>query len=161
MKLAPIGRRRFDYAEEPRMTFHRMHALALAAMLLGAPAAAHAVELKVMAPNIKPEAGRVVVRVYNDAAKWKTGAGPVASVVAQVQDGVATAVFQLPAGRYAASAFQDRNGDGKLGVLPFDWPTEPSGYSGVSRPMFGRPPWDKSDFPLSEDERTTVFVRLN
>lgn len=137
-------------------------ALFLAALFLGAPAPAHAVELRVMVPNLKPQGGRVVVSLYKDPEAWKAGGAPLQSVTLPVQDGRVTAVFQTPAGRYAVAAFQDRNGDGKLGLLPFGWPTEPSGYSGVTRrPMFGRPDWDRADFPVSEDQRTTVFVRLN
>jgi uncharacterized protein (DUF2141 family) len=137
-----------------------MHALALAATILAVPAAARALELRIMIPNLKPEAGRVVVSVYNDAAAWKAGSAPFRTAALPVVEGRATASFQVPAGRYAVAAFQDRDGDGKLGQLPFGWPTEPSGYSGVTRPMFGRPDWDRSDFSLNEDERTTVFVRL-
>lgn len=135
-------------------------ALWSAALLLAAPASAHAVELRVMIPNLKPQGGPVVVSLYKDADAWKAAAAPLLSVTLPVQDGRVTAVFQAPPGRYAVAAFQDRNGDGKLGLLPFGWPTEPSGYSGVSRPMFGRPPWDQADFPVNEDQRTTVFVRL-
>lgn len=143
------------------MTSGKMHAMAIAAMLLGAPAGAQALELRVMTPNLKPEGGRVVVAVYNDPKAWKAGGAPQYRAVLPVQDGRVTAVFQAPAGRYAVAVFQDRDGDGKLGQLPFGWPTEASGYSGVAnRPMFGRPAWDAADFPLQDDQRMTVFVRL-
>jgi uncharacterized protein (DUF2141 family) len=137
-----------------------MHALALAAMILAAPAGALALDLQLMIPNLKPEGGKVVVSIYNDPDAWKAGGPAFRTAVVPVQDGMAVVRFDVPPGRYAAAAFQDRNGDGRLGVLPFDWPTEPSGYSGVNRPLFGRPAWDRSDFPTNEDERTTVFVRL-
>ena len=142
------------------MTPPRMHALALAAILLGAPATAGAVGLQVMIPRVKPEDGKVVVQVYNDPVAWKAGGKPMHVTAAAFRDGVAVVQLQVPPGRYAIAAFQDKNGDGKLGTLAFGWPTELSGYSGVTRPMFGRPDFDKSDFNVSEEQRTTVFVRL-
>jgi uncharacterized protein (DUF2141 family) len=142
------------------MTHTRMHALALAAIILAAPASARALDLQLMVPNLKPEQGPVVVSVYNDPAAWKAGGPAFRTAVVPVQDGRAVVRFDVPPGRYAAAVFQDRDGDGRLGALPFGWPTEPSGYSGVTRPMFGRPSWDRADFSVTEDERTTVFVRL-
>ena len=143
------------------MTSGKLHAAVLAATVLMAPAGAQAVELRIMAPNLKPENGRVVVAVYNDPNGWKSGAAPFRTAVLPVAEGRVTAVFQLPEGRYAAAVFQDRDGDGKLGLLPFGWPREPVGYSGIAnRPLFGRPGWDVSDFAVQEDVRMTVFVRL-
>lgn len=145
------------------MTVARMHALALAAMILTATptvAAPSAVELQIMIPNVKPDAGAVVVSLYRDPAPWSQGGEPLLRTTASVTQGIATARFHLPAGRYAVEAYQDRNGDGRLGVLPFGWPTEPVGYSGGARPLFGRPPFERALFPVNEDARTTVFVRL-
>jgi len=143
------------------MTFGKLHAAMLIGLLLAAPVAAQAGELKLMVPDLKPANGPVVVWLYNDAIGWKGGAAPFRSAAPPILDGRATATFEAPEGRYAAVAFQDRNGNGKLDVLPFGWPTEPVGFSGVAnRPWFGWPDWDRSDFQVQEGQYTTVFVRL-
>lgn len=139
----------------------RMHALALAATLFAAagPASA-AVELQVMIPVARPQAGPIRVELHHGAGSWSGTGVPLQSGVATVQDGVATARFFVPEARYAVMAYQDRNSDGRLNLLPFGFPTEPVGFSGGLRPLFGRPTWDQSDFGVTEGERTTVFVRL-
>ncbi len=143
------------------MAVPRMHALALAAMLFAAPVVAKAaVELQVMIPAAGPQAGPIRVELHHDAATWTGTGSPLQSVVAPVANGVATVRFLLPEGRYAVMAFQDRDSDGRLAMLPFGFPTEPVGFSGGLRPMFGRPTWDQSDFGVFDGERTTVFVRL-
>jgi len=145
-----------------RMKSVRMHARALVATFLAAiaaPVCAAAAELQVMIPNLRPQ-GSVVISIYADPVAWRDGGSPIRTAVTPVEDGMAVARFDVPPGRYAAVAFQDRNGDGRLNALPFGWPMEPVGYSGGVRPLFGRPSWDRADFGISEDERTTVFVRL-
>jgi len=143
------------------MTSGKLHAAVLTALLLAAPGAAQAVELRLMVPNLKAANGPVVVWLYSDANGWKSGAAPFRSAAPPIQDGRVTATFEIPEGQYAVVAFQDRNGDGKLDALPFGWPTEPVGFSGVTdRPWFGRPDWDAADFSVQNDQRLTVFVRL-
>jgi uncharacterized protein (DUF2141 family) len=144
------------------MAAARMHALALAATLFAAPAPAlaAAVELQVMIPVANPRAGPIRVELHAESASWSGTGAPAQSVVAPVENGVATARFLLSQSRYAVMAYQDRNSDGRLDLLPFSFPTEPVGFSGGLRPWFGRPTWDQSDFGVVEGERTTVFVRL-
>jgi len=141
-----------------------MHGLALAAILMtgsaaAAPAPAPLLEFQVMVPNLTPQ-DRVVVTLYNDPAAWKSDGKPFATTVATVEEGVGRVRFRAPAGEYAVAAFNDRNGDGRLGTFWFGWPTEPVGYSGGRRPLLGRPDWASADFAITPDQRTTVFVRL-
>jgi uncharacterized protein (DUF2141 family) len=144
----------------------RLHAAVLAASLvLGSAAAGPAmpaspsVGLQVIIPNLKPD-GQVVIAVYNDPGAWQAEGQAFRVAVTDVRDGMASASFTAPPGRYAVAVYQDKNGDGRLNLLPFRWPAEKVGFSGGERPLVGRPSWDKADFGLGAGERTTVFVRL-
>lgn len=148
------------------MTDARLHAAVLAVALVlgwspvgGAAAAPASLPLQVIIPNLKPE-GQVVIAVYNDPGAWQAEGKAFRVAVTDVRDGMATASFTAPPGRYAVAAYQDRNGDGRLNLLPFRLPAEKVGFSGGQRPLVGRPSWDKADFGLTAGERTTVFVRL-
>jgi uncharacterized protein (DUF2141 family) len=132
------------------------------ALVLGGGAAAQsapAVDLRVIVPNVAGS-GSVVILLYNDPAAWTAEGRAFRTVVTPVKNGMAEAQFKASPGRYAVAAFQDRNGDGQLNLLPFRWPAEKVGYSGGVRPLIGRPSWDKADFGLEEGARTTQVVRL-
>ena len=121
---------------------------------------AWALDLRVIVPNLK-STGRVAVAVYDDIGAWSGDGKPLATAVVPVEGGRADVTFRgLKPGQYAVTAFQDRNGDGRLGRLPFGWATEPVGYTNGARALFGRPKWDDADFVITDDQRTTVFVRL-
>lgn len=145
---------------EPRLrAFCLTFAAAWAAAPLAAAQPAELVDLQVIAPNLAPQ-GSVVIAVYNDPGAWRTEGRPYRTATVPVRDGQAMARFSVPPGRYAVSAFQDKNGDGRLDKAPFGWPLEKVGYSGGERPLFGPASWDKADFGLEVGVRTTQVVRL-
>ncbi len=64
----------------------------------------------------------------------------------------------MPPGSYAVAAFQDLDGDGRLGRTPLGLPTEPYGFSnGAGRR--GRPDFAAAAFRLGEPG-ASLRVRL-
>lgn len=125
--------------------------LALMAAALIAPAA-HAQEafgdLTLSFPGLKTPTGKVMIAVYDSAQGWSTGK-PARVAQANAADVAPGAkIVALPPGTYAVRAFQDVDGDGKMGTNPFGLPVEPYGFSKDAQPNMGPPSFDAAAFEV-------------
>lgn len=125
--------------------------LALMAAALIAPAA-HAQEafgdLTLSFPGLKAPTGKVMIAVYDSAQGWSTGK-PARVAQANAADAAPGAkIVALPPGTYAVRAFQDVDGDGKMGTNPFGLPVEPYGFSKDAQPNMGPPSFDAAAFEV-------------
>lgn len=105
---------------------------ALVMMLLAA-------KLEVSVTGLENDSGEVRVAVFASEKGWpEDDAQAIRRVVVKIVKGVATVTFDdLPAGTYAAVAFHDLDGDGKLKKGAFGAPKEPWGASNGARGTFG------------------------
>jgi acyl-CoA reductase-like NAD-dependent aldehyde dehydrogenase/uncharacterized protein (DUF2141 family) len=67
----------------------------------------------------------------------------------------------LPPGIYAASVYEDLNGNGKLDHNLVGIPTEPIGVSGDSSRLFGPPRFDDCSFRLRDTGQTIIIVLVH
>jgi uncharacterized protein (DUF2141 family) len=67
----------------------------------------------------------------------------------------------LPPGTYAASAYEDLNGNHELDHNLIGIPTEPIGVSGDSSRRFGPPRFDDCSFRLSDTGQTIIIVLVH
>lgn len=119
-------------------------------------AAAHAAELRLNFPDLRPE-GQVAWAVHSDEVGWKRRGQALRSGVAAIG---APVVLELPPGQYGVMAYHDRNSDLKLNTLPIGLPTEPYGFSNNSRAPFGPPSWSAARFTLpAQGASQTIRLR--
>lgn len=133
---------------------------AIAAALLIAPAA-HAQEafgdLTLSFPALKTPTGKVLIAVYDSAQGWSTGK-PARVAQANAADATPGAkIVALPPGTYAVRAFQDVDGDGKMGTNPFGLPVEPYGFSKDAQPNMGPPSFDAAAFEVKAGVNTQTI----
>ena len=109
--------------------------------------------------NIRNTRGRVHVdicpkdRFLEDGCPF-SGEAPAA-------EGVTTVVVRnLPPGRYAAQAFHDENGNGKVDRALFGIPKEGVGFSRDARIALSAPKWRDAEFDFTgQDERIGFRMR--
>jgi uncharacterized protein (DUF2141 family) len=65
----------------------------------------------------------------------------------------------LPPGKYAAVAFQDFNGNGKLDKNFLGIPKEPYGFSNGARGSTGPPTFTAASFALDSNAATTITLK--
>ncbi|MBN8280723.1 MAG: DUF2141 domain-containing protein [Gammaproteobacteria bacterium] len=130
----------------------------LAALLAGAATAlpAHAAgenNLRVIATNVKSDAGSLYVWVYDKKDDWLSDRFRTQAFVKvaghRTGDRV-TVELLLPAGDYALSVFQDVNDNGKLERNFIGIPKEPAGLSNNLRPKFGPPKYKDAVFTVAK-----------
>ena len=124
--------------------------LALAAAALIAPAvhAQDTGDLTLSFPGLKTPTGTVMIAVYDGAQSWSSGK-PTRVAQADAADAAPTArIVALPPGTYAVRAFQDVDGDGKMGKNPFGLPVEPYGFSRDAVGNMGPATFDAAAFEV-------------
>ncbi len=131
-------------------------ALAAAVLAGGLTAAAAAADLSVEVDGVEPGAGRVFVALCTGSlAEESCRIGQSGPAAAQ---SLRFGFTEVPPGTYAVAAFQDLDGDGRLGRTGLGLPTEPYGFSnGAGRR--GRPDFAAAAFRLPE-AGTALRVRL-
>lgn len=117
----------------------------VSSLLVACTSSAVAADLTVVVKDVKNTDGKILVALYNKADGFPRipflKNGTVASV-GQVQ-----VVFKdLPAGEYALSAFQDKNGNEKLDTNSMGIPNEPLGFSEDAKGKFGPPDFADARF---------------
>jgi uncharacterized protein (DUF2141 family) len=65
----------------------------------------------------------------------------------------------LPPGLYAAVAFQDFNGNGKLDKNLFGVPREPYGFSNGARGNMGPPTFSQAAVRIDSEASTTITLK--
>ncbi|MFN3946361.1 MAG: DUF2141 domain-containing protein [Allosphingosinicella sp.] len=103
--------------------------------------------------------GAVLVSLFDGEAAYRGGA-PVRQARVDIARGERSAVFAgLPPGDYAARAFHDLDGDGRLSLNPFGIPVEPVGFSNDARGEMGPAPWERARFRVAGETAQTMTVR--
>jgi uncharacterized protein (DUF2141 family) len=123
-------------------------------------ATALAGELTIEVSGIASNKGKVYVALYDHAEAF-----PIAGrqLVGQILDPSAphlTVHFkEVPAGRYAAVAFQDENGNGKLDKNFLGIPKEPYGFSNGARGAAGPPKFTDAAVMLNPDGTMRIELK--
>jgi uncharacterized protein (DUF2141 family) len=141
---------------------NRIYRLALTiSLLLGAAALASAANLTVTVKDVRNNTGAVLIVVYDQSgfgkpelAKVKQKAGANAGEVKFVFQG-------LPAGKYAAAAFHDENGNGKLDRNSLGVPTEGFGFSNDAQGTAGPPTFNQAAFDFDGKTDKAISFSLN
>jgi uncharacterized protein (DUF2141 family) len=123
------------------------------------PSAARAADLTVEVDGIESADGQVQVGLFNGAAEFP--GKPTTGQRMKVDGTKVTITFKdLPAGRYAVSAYHDENDNNKLDRGMFGIPKERYGFSQDARGVGGPPEFRDAAFELPADgARITVRVR--
>ena len=123
--------------------------LLLATVLFASAAQAQeTADLTLTFPALAAKQGKVMIAVYDSAQGWSSGKpARVAQADAAAAEPTAKNVA-LPPGTYAVRAFQDVDGDGKMGTNPFGMPVEPYGFSNDAKPNMGPPSFDAAAFTV-------------
>lgn len=133
--------------------------LAFAALALAPAARAQEAlgDLTLSFPGLAAKSGKVMIAVYDSGQGWAAGKA-VRVAVANASDAEPSAkIPALPAGTYAVRAFQDVDGDGKMGTNPFGMPVEPYGFSNDAQPNMGPPSFDAAAFAVKAGATTQVL----
>lgn len=123
--------------------------LMLATVLFASAAQAQdTADLTLTFPALSAKQGKIMIAVYDSADGWRSGK-PARVAQADAADAEPSArIVALPPGTYAVRAFQDVDGDGKLGTNPFGLPVEPYGFSRDAQPNMGPPAFDAAAFAV-------------
>lgn len=122
--------------------------LAAAALLASAAHAQDTADLTLSFPALGAKQGKILIAVYDSADGWRSGK-PARVAQADAADAEPSAkIVALPPGTYAVRAFQDVDGDGKMGTSPFGMPVEPYGFSRDALPNMGPPAFDAAAFAV-------------
>lgn len=107
-----------------------------------------------------PSAGGIVrIAVFDREDAFRRSADPVRTAELPARgDRVATVFNDLPPGRYAVVAYQDRDSNGKLDLWPVGAPKEPYGYSRDARNLFGPAAWSRASFQLTAEGGAQSFT---
>lgn len=153
-------------ARRPAVLARCALALALAAAGCRPPApppaiAAGPARLEVEVRGLASGDGRVGLALFASAASFAAGGEPLRRAFLPIRDGACVWVLDgLPAGDYAAKAFHDVDGDGRLDYGPLGAPAEPYGFSNGARGRFGPPAWSAARFRLEPGGgRISIEVR--
>ena len=117
-------------------------------------------DLSVEVLGVTPNHGKVYIAIYDQPEAFPISGRQRASQVVASEDTHLTVHFsELPAGNYAAVAFQDFNGNGKLDKNLFGIPKEPYGFSNGARGNTGPPTFTAASFALDSDAATTIVLK--
>jgi len=117
-------------------------------------------EVTVEVLGITPNHGKVCIAVYDQPEAFPVSGRQRLSQVLASEDTHLTAHFSdLPPGKYAAVAFQDINGNGKLDKNFLGIPKEPYGFSNGARGSTGPPKFAEASFTLDSNAATTIILK--
>jgi uncharacterized protein (DUF2141 family) len=134
--------------------------LAAAAVFASAATAVFAGDLTIEVSGITPDRGKVYVAVYDGPGTFPISGRQRVGQVLAPEDGHITLHFKdLPPGRYAAVAFQDVNGNGKLDKNLLGIPREPYGFSNGARGSAGPPKFSEAAITLDPDGTTSIVLK--
>ena len=131
---------------------------ALAALIV--PATALAGDLTIEVSGVTRDRGRIYVAVYDRAETFPISGRQLVGQILDPADRHLTVHFKdLPPGQYAAVAFQDSNGNGKLDKNFLGIPKEPYGFSNGARGTAGPPKFSAAAVTLQSDATTKIELK--
>ena len=132
--------------------------IALAASIVSVHALAG--ELTIDVSGINPDRGKIHVAVYDSAETFPISGRQLVGQILDPAGRQFTVHFKdLPPGAYAAVAFQDFNGNGKLDKNFLGIPKEPYGFSNGARGAAGPPKFSYAAITLSPDGATKIELK--
>jgi uncharacterized protein (DUF2141 family) len=114
-------------------------------------------DLTLTFPALASNQGKVMIAVYDSAQGWSSGKPARVAIASAADTPAAAKVVSLPPGTYAVRAFQDVDGDGKMGTNPFGLPVEPYGFSRDAQPNMGPPTFDAAAFEVKAGANTQAI----
>ncbi len=145
------------------LTFSRLSKYTLLSCLIAGGvftgAAAQAARVTVTVDGIQTTDGAILAGLFDSAASFPQKYVQGQSSVAKTPSVTLTFENVAP-GRYAMSAFHDRNGNGKLDTGAFGIPTEPLGFSRGARAIMGPPSFADAAFDVPA-EGLSLVIHLN
>ncbi len=136
----------------------RLELLPLTALLIAAGPQPGA-PIEVAVTNVTTAKGRIHVDICPKERFLKEDCAWSGEAPATIGTTVVT-VANVPPGLYAAQAFHDRNGDGKVDRALFGIPTEPIGFSNDAPVHLSPPKWADAAFRHDEKpQRITLKLR--
>jgi uncharacterized protein (DUF2141 family) len=103
--------------------------------------------------------GTVMVSLFDSESTYLSGK-PIRQATVKIADGERSAVFaDLQPGKYAAKAFHDVNGDGKMNLNPFGLPVEPVAFSNNAPANMGPARWERAQLMVSGNTAQTIVIR--
>ena len=125
-----------------------------------AAAPALAADMTIEISGVVPDGGRVYVAIYDRSENFPASGKQLLGQVLAATDRNLTARFSdLRAGQYAAVAFQDVNGNGKLDKNLFGIPKEPYGFSNGARGSGGPPRFADAAITLAANGTTRIELK--
>lgn len=115
-------------------------------MMLAGPA--QAATLDVVVAGVRNAQGAVRVAICSEAQFLQPVCPHVGAVPARPGE-VTVRIDNVPPGVWAAQAFHDEDGDGKIGTNLLGIPTEGLGFSNDARLLFGPPRFGDAAFQLA------------
>ena len=135
--------------------------LATVATLFAAPAIA--ADLLVEVRGVRSDSGRIQVAIHTSREKagFPSAEGMYAGFYQQAHEGSLRFVLRdLPAGRYALTAFHDENGNGDLDANVLGIPKEGSGFANDPTAYFGPPSFEAAAVTVG-DAPVTAAMTIN
>jgi uncharacterized protein (DUF2141 family) len=122
------------------------------ALMLAAQApVAFAADIVLTVDGIASNEGKVMVALFDKAAEFPNGKYKSAQMLPSAKGALKFVFKDLPAGRYAISAFHDVNNNNRLDVNQMGIPTEPLGASRDARGQMGPPKFDDAAVTVGKD----------
>ena len=122
------------------------------------PALACAGDLTVRIEHIRNDHGSILAALYDSEASFMQQPSARAKFKVKAAAGTVEYVFHdLPAGKYALSAFHDENDNGKLDKNFVGYPREGYGFSNGARASGGPPGFSQAAFVF---DGTTQSIRV-
>ena len=117
-------------------------------------------DLTIEISGITPGRGQIYVAVYDRPETFPTaGQQRTGRILEASAQGLVVHFEDLPPGEYAAVAFQDVNGNGKLDKNFLGMPKEPYGFSNSARGSAGPPKFSAAAVTLNPDSKTTIVLK--
>jgi uncharacterized protein (DUF2141 family) len=127
-----------------------------ASALAAAALSATATELSFQIAGIEGAEGQLLVALYDEGGFLKTA---FKSVRLKPDGGTAAGTFgDVAPGVYAAVAFHDENGNGKVDFNPVGIPVERMGFSNDAKVLMGPPSFAASKFDVEGAAKSIAFT---
>jgi uncharacterized protein (DUF2141 family) len=117
-------------------------------------------DLTIEVLGVTPGRGQIYVAVYDRPETFPTAGQQRTGRILEASAQSLVVHFEyLPPGEYAAVAFQDVNGNGKLDKNFLGMPKEPYGFSNGARGSAGPPKFSAAAVTLNPDGTTTIVLK--
>ncbi|MES2072538.1 MAG: DUF2141 domain-containing protein [Pseudomonadota bacterium] len=119
-----------------------------------------AVDLTVHVKNLRSQDGMLMVALFNSSESFLKSDKQFGAQMVSASQHPSVVIFKnLPAGRYAVSAFHDENGNGKMDSNMLGIPSERYGFSNNAAGSMGPPNFEQAMLSLSETREITIDLR--